>query len=43
MLDAVFPGNRLNGITFGGVGNGTEVGYIQVHNQGDCVEFFWDS
>ena len=37
----VFPGNELNGITFGGVGNGTEVNYIQVHNnQDDCVEFF---
>ena len=37
----VFPGNELNGITFGGVGNGTEVDYIQVHNnQDDCVEFF---
>jgi hypothetical protein len=37
----VFPGNELNGITFGGVGNGTVVNYIQVHNnQDDCVEFF---
>jgi hypothetical protein len=37
----VFPGNELNGITFGGVGNGTLVDYIQVHNnQDDCVEFF---
>ena len=37
----VFPGNELNGITFGGVGNGTIVDYIQVHNnQDDCVEFF---
>ena len=37
----VFPGNELNGITFGGVGNGTVVDYIQVHNnQDDCVEFF---
>jgi hypothetical protein len=37
----VFPGNELNGITFGGVGNGTVVDFIQVHNnQDDCVEFF---
>ena len=37
----IFPGNELNGITFGGVGSGTEVDYIQVHNnQDDCVEFF---
>ena len=37
----VFPGNELNGITFGGVGSGTVVDYIQVHNnQDDCVEFF---
>ena len=37
----IFPGNELNGITFGGVGSGTEVDYVQVHNnQDDCVEFF---
>ena len=37
----VFPGNELNGITFGAVGSGTEVDYVQVHNnQDDCVEFF---
>ena len=37
----VFPGNELNGITFGGVGNGTTVNYVQVHNNADdCVEFF---
>ena len=37
----VFPGNELNGITFGGVGSGTSVEYIQVHNNADdCVEFF---
>ncbi|NCV99940.1 MAG: hypothetical protein EBW26_04705, partial [Proteobacteria bacterium] len=37
----IFPGNELNGITFGAVGSGTEVDYIQVHNnQDDCVEFF---
>ena len=37
----IFPGNELNGITFGGVGSGTTVDYVQVHNnQDDCVEFF---
>ncbi|NCU88447.1 MAG: hypothetical protein EBW48_03090, partial [Proteobacteria bacterium] len=37
----IFPGNELNGITFGAVGSGTEVDYVQVHNnQDDCVEFF---
>jgi hypothetical protein len=34
-------GNELNGITFGGVGNGTSVNNIQVHNNSDDgVEFF---
>ena len=34
-------GNELNGITFGGVGNGTTVNNIQVHNNSDDgVEFF---
>jgi len=34
-------GNELNGITFGGVGNGTMVQNIQVHNNSDDgVEFF---
>ncbi|MBU2870051.1 hypothetical protein [Colwellia sp. E2M01] len=33
--------NELNGITFGGVGSGTTVDYIQVHaNADDGVEFF---
>ena len=37
----VFPGNELNGITFGAVGSGTTVDYVQVHNNADdCVEFF---
>ena len=37
----VAPDNELNGITFGGVGSGTEVDYIQVHaNADDGVEFF---
>ena len=37
----IFPGNELNGITFGAVGSGTQVDYIQVHNNmDDCVEFF---
>jgi hypothetical protein len=34
-------GNELNGITFGGIGSGTQVSYIQVHNNADDgVEFF---
>ena len=34
-------GNELNGISFGGVGSGTEVEYVQVHNNlDDGVEFF---
>ncbi|HAE27643.1 MAG TPA: hypothetical protein DCG58_10815, partial [Hyphomonas adhaerens] len=34
-------GNELNGITFAGVGTGTEVNYVQVHNNSDDgVEFF---
>lgn len=34
-------GNELNGITFGGVGSGTNVEYVQVHNNSDDgVEFF---
>ncbi len=37
----VIPDNELNGITFAGVGSGTEVEYIQVHNNlDDGVEFF---
>ena len=37
----VAPGNELNGITFGGVGSGTTVDYLQVHNNSDDgVEFF---
>lgn len=37
----VAPDNELNGITFGGVGSGTTVEYIQVHqNADDGVEFF---
>ena len=37
----VAPDNELNGITFGGVGSGTEVDYLQVHaNADDGVEFF---
>ncbi len=35
------PDNELNGIAFGGVGDGTVVEYIQVHNNADDgVEFF---
>jgi uncharacterized membrane protein len=34
-------GNELNGITFGGIGRGTTVEYVQVHNnEDDGVEFF---
>jgi hypothetical protein len=34
-------GNELNGITFGAVGSGTTVDYLQVHNNSDDgVEFF---
>ncbi|WP_018147393.1 hypothetical protein [Henriciella marina] len=34
-------GNELNGITFGGIGNGTTVEHVQVHNNSDDgVEFF---
>ena len=34
-------GNELNGITFAGVGSGTTVDYVQVHNNSDDgVEFF---
>ncbi len=37
----VIPDNELNGITFAGVGSGTDVEYIQVHNNlDDGVEFF---
>ncbi len=37
----VSTGNELNGISFGGVGNGTTVEYVQVHNNSDDgVEFF---
>lgn len=37
----IAPGNELNGITFGGVGSGTTVEYVQVHkNADDGVEFF---
>ena len=35
------PDNELNGIAFQGVGNGTEVDYVQVHyNKDDGVEWF---
>jgi trimeric autotransporter adhesin len=40
----IAPDNELNGITFGGVGSGTVVEYIQVHaNSDDGVEFFGGS
>lgn len=35
------PNNEINGLTFGGVGAGTEVEYIMVHDTlDDCFEFF---
>jgi hypothetical protein len=38
---ALGSGDELNGISFAGVGNGTKVDYIQVHeNLDDGVEFF---
>ncbi|MBT0585291.1 hypothetical protein [Alteromonas oceanisediminis] len=37
----IAPDNELNGVTFGGVGSGTTVEYLQVHkNADDGVEFF---
>jgi hypothetical protein len=40
----IAPDNELNGITFGGVGSGTTVDYVQVHaNSDDGVEFFGGS
>ncbi|MAK71998.1 MAG: hypothetical protein CMF19_08135, partial [Idiomarinaceae bacterium] len=37
----IAPDNELNGITFGGVGSGTTVEYIQVHNNSDDgIEMF---
>jgi hypothetical protein len=38
---SVVPNRELNGITFAGVGNGTVVQYVQVHNSSDDgIEFF---
>ena len=37
----IAPDNALNGITFGGVGSGTPVDYLQVHgNADDGIEMF---
>jgi len=37
----VLPNNELNGITFAGVGSGTTVDHIQVHNSSDdAIEWF---
>ena len=37
----VTPNNELNGITLGGVGNGTTFDHVQVHNSSDDgIEFF---
>lgn len=38
---AIAPNNEINGLTFGGVGRGTVVDYVQVrHTADDCFEFF---
>jgi len=38
---AIGTGNELNGITLGGVGTGTTIDYVQVHNSSDDgIEFF---
>ncbi|KDA01973.1 hypothetical protein [Hyphomonas oceanitis] len=38
---ALAPGNELNGISLAGVGSGTTVDYVQVHNSSDDgIEFF---
>ncbi len=38
---AIAPNNEVNGLTFGGVGRGTLVDYIQVRQSADdCFEFF---
>lgn len=35
------PNNEVNGLTFGGVGSGTEIDYVMVHDTlDDCYEFF---
>lgn len=37
----ILPNNELNGITMAGVGSGTTVDYVQVHNSSDDgIEFF---
>ncbi|MFA7261695.1 MAG: hypothetical protein WC068_01625 [Caulobacter sp.] len=37
----ILPNNELNGITFAGVGSGTTVDYVQVHNSSDDgIEMF---
>lgn len=37
----ILPNNELNGITFAGVGTGTQLDYIQVHNSSDDgIEWF---
>lgn len=40
----VAPGNELNGITFNGVGSGTDINYLQVYaTYDDGIEFFGGS
>lgn len=37
----ISPDNEINGLTFGGVGRGTNVSFVQVrHTLDDCFEFF---
>ncbi len=37
----ISPDNEINGLTLAGVGNGTEIDYVQVHaNDDDGIEFF---
>ena len=41
---ALSPDNEINGVTFGGVGNGTTVDYVQVYRSGDdSFEWFGGS
>jgi hypothetical protein len=38
---AISPDNEINGVSFAGVGSGTEIDYLQVHANGDDgMEFF---
>ncbi len=40
-LTSAAAGDDLNGLTLGGVGSGTNIGFVQVHNSGDdAIEVF---